>query len=90
MKIITHKDQGFLQAVTRVCQRAAQQNTKVEKAVRTILDAVRREGDQALQRLTWKFDHVRIRPDYLRVTSKDVEAAYAELPSSDIKALKYA
>ena len=90
MKIVSHKDPGFSQAVNRVCQRAAQQNTKVEKAVRTILDAVRQEGDQALQRLTWKFDHVRISPDDLRVTSKDVERAYTELPSSDMKALKYA
>ncbi len=90
MNIVSHKDQGFSQAVNRVCQRAAQQNDKVEKAVKTILDAVRQEGDQALQRFTWKFDHVRISPDSLRVTSKDIERAYAELPSSDIKALKYA
>ena len=76
--------------VESVSQRAAQQNTKVEKAVRAILDAVRREGDQALQRLTWRFDRIRISPDRLRVTSKEVHDAYAELPSSDIKALKYA
>lgn len=90
MNIVSHKDQGFSQVVNRVCQRAAQQNDKVEKAVKIILDAVRQEGDQALQRFTRKFDHVRISPDSLRVTSKDIERAYAELPSSDIKALKYA
>lgn len=90
MKIVSHKDQEFSQAVDRVCQRAVHQNDKVEKAVKTILDAVRQEGDKALQRLTWKFDRVRISPDSLRVTAKDVERAYAELPSSDIQALKYA
>ncbi len=90
MNILSNKDPGFLQAVENVCHRAAQQNTKVEKAVRTILDAIRRDGDRALQRLTWRFDHVRISPDRLRVTSTEVHHAYAELPSSDIKALKYA
>ena len=90
MKILSSKDLGFSLAVEQVCHRAAQQNTKVEKAVRTILDAVRREGDQALQRLTWRFDGVRISSDRLRVTSKEIQGAYAGLPSSDIKALKYA
>jgi histidinol dehydrogenase len=90
MNILSNKDPGFLQAVENVCHRAAQQNTKVEKAVRTILEAIRRDGDRALQRLTWRFDHVRISPDRLRVTSTEVHHAYAELPSSDIKALKYA
>ncbi len=90
MKILSSKDLGFSRAVEQVCHRAAQQNTKVEKAVRTILDAVRREGDQALQRLTWRFDGVRISSDRLRVTSKEIQGAYAGLPSSDIKALKYA
>ena len=90
MKILTNKNREFSQAIQDVCHRAAQQNTKVEKAVRTILDAVRREGDQALQRLTWRFDRVRIGPDRLRVTPKEIQSAYAELPSSDRQALKYA
>lgn len=90
MKILSSKDPGFSQAVESVCHRAAQQNTKVEKAVRTILNAVRQEGDQALQRLTWRFDRVRIRPDRLRVTLKEIQGAYAALPVSDSKALKYA
>ena len=90
MKILSKKDREFSQAVEHVCHRAARQNTKVEKAVRTILEAVRREGDQALQRLTWRFDRVRINADRLRVTSKEIQDAYAGLPSSDIQALKYA
>jgi histidinol dehydrogenase len=90
MKILSHRDTGFSQAVVKVCHRAAEQNTKVEKAVRTILDAVRHEGDPALQRLTWRFDRVRLSTDRFRVTSKEIRNAYAELPPSDVKALKYA
>lgn len=90
MKILSKKDREFSQTVKSVCQRAAQQNTKVEQAVRTILDSVRRDGDQALQRLTWRFDRIRISPDRLRVTSQEVQDAYAKLPYPDVKALKYA
>lgn len=90
MKILTYRDQEFSQAVTKVCHRAAQQNANVEKAVRTILDAVRDEGDPALQRFTWRFDRVRIPADRFRVTSKEIQEGYASLPSSDVKVLKYA
>ena len=58
MKILSWKDHGFLKAVEAVCQRATQQNAKVEQAVRAILDAVRQEGDKAVQRFTWRFDEI--------------------------------
>jgi len=90
MKILTSQDPGFSRAVESVAQRGAQPPAKVEKTVRTILEAVRRTGDQAVQAYTWKFDRVRIEPKQLRVTSRDIEEAYASLPRSDVKALKYA
>jgi len=90
MKIVSSKDRGFTQAVEAVCHRAAQQNAKVEQSVRTILDAVRCEGDKAVQRFTWKFDRIRMRPDQLRVSLKDIQGAYKVLPASDLKAIKYA
>ena len=90
MKTLSWKDHGFLKAVEAVCQRATQQNAKVEKSVQAILDTVRREGDKAVQRFTQRFDGIRIRPDQLRVGQQEIHKAYTALPTSDTKALKYA
>ena len=90
MKILSWKESGFPKAVEAVCQRASHQNAKVEQAVRKILDAVRREGDSAVQRLTWRFDKIRIRPNQLRVSQQEIRQAYSALPRADTTALKYA
>jgi len=49
--------------------------------VRDILSDVRTNGDEALSRLTAKFDGVS--PDVLEVTAEDLEAAWNALPASD-------
>ena len=90
MKIVSWKDRGFGNAVAEVCQRAAQQNAKVEQSVRNILDTVRRDGDKAVQRFTWKFDRIQIRSNQLRVRAKEIQEAYSSLPKADATALKYA
>ena len=90
MNIHSWKDKLFAKAVETACQRGTQQNAKVEQSVRDILKSVRREGDKAVQRFTWRFDRIRIRPDQLRVSQKEILEAYSALPKSDTAALKYA
>ncbi len=90
MKILSWKDRGFAKAVATVCQRANQQNAKVEQDVQTILDHVRRDGDKAVQRYTWQFDRIHIRPNRVRVSAKEIQDAYSTLPQADTTALKYA
>ena len=90
MNIHSWKDKLFAKAVETVCQRGTQQNAKVEQSVRAILKSVHREGDKAVQRFTWRFDRIRIRPDELRVSQKEIHDAYLSLPKSDTAALKYA
>lgn len=90
MKIVSWKDRGFAKAVDAVCQRATPQNAKVEQSVREILNSVRQEGDKAVQRFTWQFDRIRIRPNQLRISPKEIQAAYSALPRADTIALKYA
>jgi len=90
VKILSWKDRGFDKAVETVCQRATKQNAKVEQAVRNILDKVRREGDKAVQRFTWQFDRIRIRPNQLRVSQNEIHKAYSALPKADTTALRYA
>ena len=90
MKVLSWRDHEFPKAVEAVCQRATQQNAKVEQSVQAILDAVRREGDKAVQRLTQRFDGIRIRPDQLRVSQQEIHDAYTALPKAATAALKYA
>lgn len=90
MKVISYKEPGFTRVLDRVCRRGAQQNSKVEQAVRTILDGVRKDGDRAVQRYTRQFDKVRIPPRGFRVQAEDIHQAYQELPRQDVKALTYA
>ncbi|MDR4493730.1 MAG: histidinol dehydrogenase [Nitrospirales bacterium] len=90
MKIFSHKDPGYSRALQCVVQRGAQPPVTIENTVRTILDAVRRTGDRAVQAYTWKFDRVRIASKQLRVSTREIEHAYKDLPGSDAKALRYA
>lgn len=88
--MFSHQDPGFAEALQSVVQRGAQPPAAIEKTVRTILDAVRRTGDEAVQSYTWKFDRVRMSPKQLRVSTREIERAYKDLPASDAKALRYA
>lgn len=58
------------------------------KAVRPIIDAVRREGDRALRRFTSQFDGVD--PDVIRVASGEPQRALAALPGELRSALEFA
>jgi histidinol dehydrogenase len=90
MKIFSSGDAGFSSAVEAVCRRGEQAPSAVERTVRAILEEVRRTGDQALQKYTWKFDRVRIKPQDLRITGDEIRQAFRLLPVADVKALTYA
>lgn len=60
----------------------------VAAAVRTIVAAVRRDGDAALRRFTGKFDRVTLRA--LRVTEAEFAAAEKSLSRADLAALRTA
>ncbi len=58
--------------------------------VKTIVDAVRNEGDQALVRFSHEFDGVELTPDKLRVTGKEIENAYQAIDEKFLEALQIA
>lgn len=60
----------------------------VETAVRRIIDAVRREGDQALRRFTLTFDRQSLQG--LEVARSDIDAAWATLPTETRQAMEVA
>lgn len=54
--------------------------TEIESSVRAVIDAVRREGDEALCALTERWDGVRLRPSDLRVPRDAIEGADVDSP----------
>ncbi|ANE46833.1 histidinol dehydrogenase [Paenibacillus swuensis] len=70
-------------------QRDAEQGTQEQnEAVRDIISEVKRDGDDALRRLSAKFDGVSV--DQFLVTDAEVEAAYAKVDEAFLSALREA
>jgi histidinol dehydrogenase len=62
----------------------------VETDVRAIVDEVRRDGDEAVLRLTERFDHAELGPDGLEVPPRELEAALGTLEPQVVAALRTA
>ncbi len=62
LPILSTTAPGFARAFDRVLARALTDAGRVEKEVREIMAAVRREGDRALVRFTRRFDGGNITP----------------------------
>lgn len=59
-------------------------------AVKEIVEAVRREGDEALLRYTSAFDKVSLTPGQLRVTDEEIQGAYTRVEPEFLSALRQA
>ncbi len=64
--------------------------SRVDVAVSAIIADVRKRGDAALIEYTEKFDRVKLTPKTLRVSSKELRDALAQLPKKDRSALELA
>lgn len=71
-------------------KRAFSSQPEIEKTVREICEAVRQEGDAALQRYQRQFDCATFDIANVRVTSEEIDDAYASTRSEVKKALKRA
>ncbi len=58
--------------------------------VREVVEAVRREGDEALLRYTAAFDKVTLAAGQLRVTEEEIQGAYAKVEPEFLAALRQA
>ncbi len=77
--------------LARLTERGAEAGVaEVEQAVREILEAVAREGDEALCRYTARFDGLDLSPADLRIPEAELEAAWEGLPAEDRAALELA
>ena len=90
MNFLKYGQSGFEKFFGKIEGRAGEVPASVEKTVRKIIDDVRKSGDDALISYTEKFDGVKLAPKKIRVTEKEIEKAYGDVPEEDVDALRLA
>jgi histidinol dehydrogenase len=75
----------------RICDRTHdEQVLHKEATVREVLQAVKRQGDKAVLHYTAEFDKQTLRPEELRVTGSELDAAYQQVSKELLQALRLA
>ena len=86
MRIVRPRDKNYARFL-RTLDRRAVPAPAVEKTVRGIIEAVGKEGDAALLRLTKKFGGPKLSPGQIRVPAKELSAAWRGLDAPTRRAL---
>ncbi|MBW4615099.1 MAG: histidinol dehydrogenase [Desmonostoc vinosum HA7617-LM4] len=75
----------------RICDRTHdEQVLHKEATVREVLQAVKRQGDKAVLHYTAEFDHQTLKPEELRVTGSELDAAYQQVSKELLAAIRLA
>ena len=90
MRIFRAGEEGFHHYLARVDRRGVQENLRIEREVRAILNDVKQRGDEALVHYTQVFDGVRIPIPQLRVKREEVKKAYRKVPEGLLSTLEKA
>ncbi|MEA5619493.1 histidinol dehydrogenase [Cronbergia sp. UHCC 0137] len=90
LRIITQQAEVRAE-LQRICDRT--QNEQVvhkEATVREVLQAVKRQGDKAVLHYTAEFDQRSLKPEELRVTGSELDAAYQQVSKDLLVAIRLA
>lgn len=90
MKIFRAGEKGFERYLSNTDERGEQGSLRLERKVRSILENVRKRGDEALVHYTQVFDGLRIPIHQLRVKPSEVESAYKKVPADFLGTLRKA
>jgi histidinol dehydrogenase len=90
VRLLSINEEGFKKYLSEVESRGGQDTFQFEREVRSILKAVREQGDKALIRYTYLFDGVRLPVQQFRVKKGDVKAAYRKVPREFLGTLEKA
>jgi histidinol dehydrogenase len=75
----------------RICDRTHdEQVLHKEATVREVLQTVKRQGDKAVLHYTAEFDKQTLKPEELRVTGSELDAAYQKVPKELLLAIRLA
>ncbi|MBM0743005.1 histidinol dehydrogenase [Phormidium sp. CLA17] len=90
LRIITQRSEARSE-LRRICDRTHDdQVTHKESTVREVLQAVKRQGDRALLHYTLEFDRQDLKPDDLRVSGSELDAAYQQVSKELLDAIQLA
>ncbi len=90
MRVFRAGEKGFERYLSEVEGRVAQDSLRLEKEVRSILEDVKKRGDEALIHYTQVFDGLRIPIHELQVKRSEVKEAYRKVPRDFLGTLKKA
>jgi histidinol dehydrogenase len=90
VRLLTINQKGFEKYLSKVEARGGQDTFEFEREVRSILKAVRDQGDKALIRYTHLFDGVRLPVQQFRIKKGEVNAAYRKIPREFLGTLEKA
>jgi histidinol dehydrogenase len=90
MKIFRAGEKRFERYLSWTEKRGPQDSLRIERKVRSIIENVRKRGDEALIHYTHLFDGLRIPVHQLRVKRSEVEDAYKKVPPDFLGTLKKA
>jgi histidinol dehydrogenase len=75
----------------RICDRTQdEQVLHKEATVREVLQAVKRQGDKAVLHYTAEFDHQIFKPEELKITGSELDAAYQQVSKDLLQSIRLA
>ncbi len=90
LRIITQQAEVRAE-LQRICDRTHDDSVAHKEAtVREVLQAVKRQGDRAVLHYTAEFDHQTLKPEDLRVSGSELDAAYQQVSKDLLSAIKLA
>lgn len=90
LRIITQRAEALTE-LRRICDRTHDdQVVHKEATVREVLQAVKRQGDRAVLHYTEEYDHLTLKPEDLRVSGSELEAAYHQVSPELLDAIQLA
>ncbi|MBI4779990.1 MAG: histidinol dehydrogenase [Oscillatoriophycideae cyanobacterium NC_groundwater_1537_Pr4_S-0.65um_50_18] len=90
LRIITQRSEALTE-LRRICDRTHDdQVVHKEATVREVLQAVKRQGDRAVLHYTEEYDQLTLKPEELRVTGVELEAAYQQISKDLLDAIQLA
>ncbi|NJN56500.1 MAG: histidinol dehydrogenase [Leptolyngbyaceae cyanobacterium SL_5_9] len=90
LRIITQRSEARTE-LRRICDRTHDdQVVHKEATVREVLQSVKRQGDRALLHYTEEFDRQLLKPEDLRVSGSELDAAYQQVSKELLNAIRLA
>lgn len=87
---LNSRDAGFETAFATLLAAKREVSPDVDAAVARIIKAVRDEGDAALERYSQEFDRVDVASLGLKVSDREIEAAFGQADMEAVEALRFA